>query len=452
MMNILWFSLSPCGSLRMNNNARVIQGWMISLEDEVKKLVNVKLSVSYISSEEKPPFEYDGVNYFPVCRKIPQNGMKRVLARLKSYRKQDEEILPKLLNVVRTIKPDLIHIHGTEECFGLIQDVVKDIPIVFSIQGLIAPYKEKYFSGMPYHEVKRYEPVYKKIRQLSVVNDYKSFCYRAERENGYLSKAKYVFGRTFWDKDCTLALNLNRKYYVVNEILRNEFYQKRWNKTKFDSRLKLVSTISGGIYKGYETVLKTCRLLSEYSGVDYEWHIAGYDKNSKWVKIAEKITKVKLTDYPIVFHGRINADKLSDLLLSSDIYVHVSHIENSPNSVCEAMILGMPVIASYAGGTVSLLHDGEEGILVQDGDPYVLAGTIIDLWQNQDIAIKIGTTARDKALYRHDKNKIVNELVNGYQMILDDFSSKSNNNEKIINSSCSIHGAMERKQSKLYEK
>lgn len=38
MNKILWFSLSPCGSIRRSGELRVIQGWMISLEDEIKKI------------------------------------------------------------------------------------------------------------------------------------------------------------------------------------------------------------------------------------------------------------------------------------------------------------------------------------------------------------------------------------------------------------------------------
>ena len=419
-MNILWFSLSPCGSVRRNGGNQVTQGWMISLEDELKKNPDISLSVSYISSKHEESFSYDGVHYFPVCREVPANGMKRVFARLKSHKKLDKQILLKLLNVVNTVKPDIIHIHGTEESFGLIQDYLTDTPIVFSIQGLIAPYSEKFFSGMPYAEVKKYESVSERLRQVSVINTYKSFCYRATRERNYLSKARYVFGRTFWDEYCTLAINPQRKYFVVNEILRDAFYKKRWKKEAFDKRLKLVSTISGGVYKGFEMALKTCHLLSQYANIDYEWHIAGYTQSTKWVYITEKIAGIKTSECPIVFHGKIDAEELSDLLAASDIYVHVSHIENSPNSVCEAMLLGMPVIASYAGGTASLLQNGVEGILVQDGDPYVLAGAIIELYKHPNKAIKYGNAAYEKANYRHNKSKIIGELLDGYQVILNE--------------------------------
>lgn len=144
-MNILWFTNSPCGSIRRFSGSVKAGGWMISLEDEIKKCLNINLSVAFISKTKEKPFKYDGVTYYPIWKNIPRSKIKRVLYRFTSYEKQDSIILPKLLKVVDVVKPDLIHIHGTEECFGLIQDSVKNIPIVFSIQGLIAPYKEKYF-------------------------------------------------------------------------------------------------------------------------------------------------------------------------------------------------------------------------------------------------------------------------------------------------------------------
>lgn len=417
-INILWFSLSPCGSMRRFNEKRFIQGWMISLEDEIKKVPGINLSVAYISSKKENPFKYDGVTYYPICKNIPKNRIKRILSRFNSYEKRDSIILPKLLRVVDIVKPDLIHIHGTEECFGLIQDAIKDIPIVFSIQGLIAPYTEKFFSGISYSDVKKHESFIDKIKQVSIVNNYKSFLYRSVRENHYLSKANYIFGRTFWDRDCTLALNPRRKYYVVNEILRPEFYIKQWKGFTSDNKVKIVSTISGGVYKGFETALKTAAILKQYSHLDFEWHIAGYTSRTKWVHISAKITNIKSEDNNIVFHGKIDADELSDLLCNSDIYVHVSHIENSPNSVCEAMMLGMPVIASYSGGTSSLLEHEKDGILYQDGDPYVLAGAIVELFQNKNKAMEYGSSARKKALCRHDKNRIINELITGYNSII----------------------------------
>lgn len=421
-MKVLWFSLSPCGSIRRSNKQRVIQGWMISLEDAVKSKCDIELSVAFFSPIEEPPFFYEGVRYYPMYLPKPQNPLLRVFDRTRNPKTVDDKMLPVMLSVVNESAPDLIHIHGTEERFGLIAEYVKEIPIVYSIQGLLAPYSEKYFAGFPYSSVMRCESFYDKIRKVSVKDEYNIFCYRAKRELTFLRSARYIFGRTFWDEYITSAINPERKYFIVNEILRNEFYTKKWEKESFRvGPVRIISTISNGIYKGYETVLKTAYILRTYSKLNFVWYIAGYDKNIKWVKIAGKMTGMDYDKLGICLLGRLDSSELSDYLVKSDIYCQVSHIENSPNSLCEAMLVGMPIVATYAGGTSSLLENMQEGILVQDGDPYVLAGAIRSMINNYSRAKSFGQNARNRALFRHDKDRIVEELISAYQAVMLDY-------------------------------
>ena len=82
------------------------------------------------------------------------------------------------------------------------------------------------------------------------------------------------------------------------------------------------------------------------------------------------------------------------------------------------MILGMPVISSFAGGTSSLIENDKDGILIQDGDPWVLAGSIKECFENYEEFIKFGRYARKKALVRHDQNSIAKNLIGIYKSIL----------------------------------
>lgn len=422
MKKILWFTLQPCGSVRRSGSSVIDGGWLISLEDELKKNKDVDLHVAFFSDDEREPFLYDNVHYYPMLIKKSNHGLRRVLDRYHSIESIDKKMLPVMLNIVRSVAPDLIHIHGTEERFGQIQDHIKNIPIVFSIQGLIAPIENKFFSGMPKADVYKYDSLYTIIRHVGIRNEYNSFVYRGEREKKYLSKAKYILGRTFWDCDVTLGFNPKRKYFVSDEVMRKPFYEKAWNKLSWEkNKFTIISTISGGIIKGFEVVLQTASLLKQYSGIDFNWLIAGYNEKTKWVGIASKITSLNPAMLNIKFLGRLDAEHLSQQLVESDIYVHVSHIENSPNSVCEAMLVGLPVIASFAGGTASLLKNGEEGVLVQDGDPYVLAGAIVDMYQHFDKAKEYGRKARQTALVRHNPKRIADSLIEVYDEIIKEF-------------------------------
>lgn len=427
-MKVLWLSNSPCSSINRNGGKTIQGGWLISLEEEVFKYKQFDLSIAYLSRVSEPPFNYCGTHYYPVLITNSTKGRLNTLrtSRL-SDRDKEEMALPQILSIINTVKPDIIHIHGTEELWGKVMDYVNNIPIVISIQGLISPIKEKFFSGISKTNAFKCDSFREKLLHEDVKSGWKSLCYRSPRELGYLSKAQYIFGRTFWDKACTLAINPNRKYYEVNEIMRPIFYTKKWNRA-FDATQKIIitSTISSGIFKGFDTVAKTAKILSEYGMIGYEWHIIGYKDNSKWSKIVKKETGIDVSKYPIIFHGRIPEQDVSSVLCSSDMYVHVSHIENSPNSVCEAMMIGMPVIATYAGGTASLLRNGVDGLLFQDGDPYVLAGMIIELVHNPELAKMYGESARTAALERHNPEKVYQELIHGYSSILEDYQNENN--------------------------
>ena len=417
-MKVLWFTNSPCGSVRRFSESVKTGGWMISLEDKIKKVPDINLFVAYISSKKEQPFKYDGVMYYPIDPNIPQNKIGRVLYRFASLKSHEAILLPQLLRIVNIVKPDLIHIHGTEECFGLILNYINHIPIAISIQGLLAPYKEKFFAGISEFKIKKYESLFDKIKGISYIRDYKILTQKAKREINYLNNTKYIFGRTSWDRDITKLFNSKGKYFIVNEILRTPFYQVQWNKNKFSEKIKLVSIISIGIYKGYETLLKAANLISKYANFQFEWNIIGYQLNDRCARLTHKITKLNPTDNNVKFLGRLDAKGIAKVLLDSDIYCHVSHIENSPNSVCEAMILGMPIIASNVGGTQSLLENKLEGLLYQDGDPYVLAANIVYLVSHFNEAKQMGYNARKRALYRHDASRVVRELTSAYNNIL----------------------------------
>lgn len=421
MLKILWFSLSPCGSLRRSGSLHVIQAWMISLEDEIKKRSDVKLSVAYFSDKKEAPFIYDGVTYYPMHLPMWKGKVGRMLFRFRSIKKLDELLLPEMLDVVKSANPDLIHIHGTEERFGLIQQHVKDIPIVFSIQGLLAPYAEKYFSGFPKSYIRIHESLADKLKGVSEIKSFNNFKLRAHREIQYLQEAHYIIGRTLWDKTITGLFNPCRQYFVGDEILRKEFYHAVWNKDKWGNPLTLVSTISPGPYKGIETLLKAASILSRNLKCPLKWKVIGLDSSSKWAKMAVKLTGVSPDACGVKFCGKMTSDQMTPLMNQCDIYCHVSHIENSPNSVCEAMLLGMPVIASWAGGTSSMLEHQKEGLLVQDGDPYALAAAVSWLYCHFDQAKTYGESARLRASIRHDANRIGSNLVNTYQFIIGDF-------------------------------
>lgn len=417
-MKVLWFSTSPCGSMRRKSNKPITEGWLISLEAAIKKNINLELNVSYFSDIAEPDFVYEGVHYFPIYKNAYKNNpLLRILSRLSNLNKRDEKDKILLMDVVEKVKPDLIHIHGTEKSYGLLSLTNIKIPIVFSIQGLISSYLEKRYSGIPEDYLKKNNSLRDYLTFTTEHFNINNWTHNANREISYLVEAKYILGRTFWDRDITLLLNKDRTYYQCEEILRNPFYLYQWDKKRTNGKFVITSTVSSGIYKGLETLLKAANALKKYTDIDFEWRVIGVNPNDRTFRIAQKYVKLNYQDINVKLLGRKDADDVVRVLLDTDVYCHVSHIENSPNSVCEAMLLGLPIVATYAGGTASILENGKEGILVQDGDPYIMAGSIIDLYINEESARLFGKNARERALIRHNPQTIANSLFKIYQEI-----------------------------------
>jgi glycosyltransferase involved in cell wall biosynthesis len=159
-------------------------------------------------------------------------------------------------------------------------------------------------------------------------------------------------------------------------------------------------------------------ILKKYSAVSFKFKICGVSADEEIIRIIKRKYKNEINVLNIEFLGKLNADEMVEQLCNSNFYIHPSYIENSPNSVCEAMALGMPVISTNVGGINSLITDSVDGLLVQEGEPYSMAAAIINLTNNYEYAKLLGVNARKRALARHNPEKIATTLLDIYKTIL----------------------------------
>jgi glycosyltransferase involved in cell wall biosynthesis len=81
-------------------------------------------------------------------------------------------------------------------------------------------------------------------------------------------------------------------------------------------------------------------------------------------------------------------------LQEMDLYVQASVAEGMPNSVLEAMAVGLPVVATAVGGTPEVVVDGETGLLVPPRDPGALADAIGKFLEDPAMRDAFGRTGR----------------------------------------------------------
>jgi glycosyltransferase involved in cell wall biosynthesis len=416
-MRVLWFANTPGLSTGHLGISIAAGGWISSLQRVVEGVQECRLGFVFYSEKVMEPFEYGKTWYYPV-RPLGSSKRKRLVNRVRGRAETDEN-LPAFQRAIELFRPDIIHVHGTEFPFGLILRKVRDIPVVVSIQGNLTAYHEKYLSGLSLPGLWRGwrtgYPFYGA--------DYKIWRRRMVIEQEILGRARFIFGRTDWDQRIALVLAPQAEYFHVDEVIRPGFYELEW-KGKRGAVPVFFTTSSPSIYKGFETIIDTARVLVG-KGFIFEWVVAGLKDDDPLVRLTCKVRKVgDLAALNIRLLGRLQEEAVAGRLLSCDVYVQVSHIENSPNSVCEAMLAGVPVIASFAGGTGSLIRDGEQGVLVQDGDPYVLAGAMEEAASQPERYAAMAAEGRKVAQRRHDPSAIVTAMLDRYREIIQKYSGK----------------------------
>ena len=402
-MKVLWL----CNYNEIVDDGNVYRaGWIAPLLDLLSKRCEVLISIAAPSLLKRKKYIKDGICFYPLyCS-------NRKLQSLFNSKKHDTIIIEQLLESVHDFQPDLIHIWGSESELGLIS-CYTDVPSILHIQGVINPYLDAYFPpNYSMHKIwiKNGFNIFNSYRYY--YRWYKKLKRNALREKRILSSVDCIMGRTEWDKNLSSFLSPQASYRYCSEILRKEFYDSpKWIYHKRESKLIVVSVISNPLCKGQDAILKTALHIKEKYGEDFEWKIFGIGDND--IVIHEKMTEIKAHRVNVVCMGKTDAQNICSALLSADVFCHLSYIENSPNCVCEAQILGVPVVATDVGGTRDLIKE-DGGILIPSNDAYSAAVSIIRIKNDKTLSEKLSKSSIQIATKRHSVDSIVKSVLSVY--------------------------------------
>ncbi len=106
------------------------------------------------------------------------------------------------------------------------------------------------------------------------------------------------------------------------------------------------------------------------------------------------------------------------ILKSSDIFVLPSRWEGLPYVVIEAMMAGLPVVATAVGGVPELVEHGRTGYLVPPGDTEALARALHDLLQDEALRRQMGEAGRERALRQFTEDRMLSRTEALYREVL----------------------------------
>ncbi|WP_301922128.1 glycosyltransferase [Ferruginibacter sp.] len=414
-MRILWFTNTPSNASITFGYEVPGGGWISALELLIAKEQTHQLGVCFFyGGREYKKLVQEGVTYYAIPLKI-QNGIQRILSRQLS--KLVDEESQYLDQVIQDFQPQIIHVFGTESGYGKILSNKFD-KVVFHMQGLLKPYTEVYFPiGFTKRSILKYSSISTLIKGFSFFHGYSDLKNRAEREIETVKHWKYFSGRTHWDRNYIKLLNPEATYFHCDELLRGEFFNRQWSVPKnlnLKQSVVIGTTINPSIYKGLDLIYKVIPLLSDYT---IYWKVFGIEEGNELNKVVKGRVNGGLKNSSILFCGPLGATELIDALNTCHFFVHPSYIDNSPNSVCEAQLLGMPVLSSSVGGISTLITNNVNGFVFNPYDRYDLAGLICNLINNYPIAIDAGRKARETALKRHSPAEILKTVNHIYNTI-----------------------------------
>lgn len=413
-MRILWLSPTP-SKYKKEKNAYGGGGWIESLQSLLERSASIEmLGIAFLHPRDSVKMVEDKVTYYPIKHNKPKNIVSRIISNWNDFSDYSEN-LKHIKSIFEDFNPDVIHIFGTES--WLCQaTVMTNIPCVVHIQGILMPIQNAYNSAC-ISQFKLMRLNWKEfIKGTSIWHTKRSLEKKSIQEYLIFKDISHFMGRTNWDRSISRFLSPKSSYFHVDEVLRDPFYNApQWEYIK-RNKIIITSTLSDSIYKGLDVVIKTASLLVKES-VDFEWRIIGIRNDSNSTILFKQILHIDYSSINIVISGIKSAEEIVGLLSETTLYVHTSYIDNSPNSLCEAQLLGVPVIANNVGGISSLIDDGKDGFLVTPNDPYFLASRIVEL-SNNELHLKIiSEQAKEKSRKRHSKENISNQIINTYSYL-----------------------------------
>ncbi len=99
-----------------------------------------------------------------------------------------------------------------------------------------------------------------------------------------------------------------------------------------------------------------------------------------------------------------------DIIAAADVYALSSVNEGMANTLLEAMSVGASIVATEVSGTAEAVSDGVEALVVPPADVDALAGALMRLLENPELALRVGAAAAARAAASFSMDRMISEL------------------------------------------
>lgn len=413
-MRILWAVNIPlpAASEALGLPKSPFGGWLSTMTQRLGKQPGIQLGVAMRAPvQELRSADVDGIRYYA----LPQAGKGGLDAR-------DEDCA----RVLADFKPDLLHAEGSEMAYTRRMLKGWNGRRLLSLQGVINGYEPYELGALrPARMLSSLRPRQMLVALALLVNKRLRFDPRLRGERETVAMADHIMGRTPWDKAQAWALNPGATYHHCSRTLREPFYALRWRAEACERHTIFIGNAASPRKGGHVMLEALALLLREYPQVRLVIAGEGLDAKSRGLRrsvgypayLGDKLRELGLAGH-VEFTGLLDAQGMADRMARCQVYAMTSLIENSPNTLGEAMMLGMPCVSAYAGGTAGMAREEVEALFYRAEDPVALAYQIKRLFDCDVLCERLGEAAHGRALQTHDADANLQDLLDAYDAIL----------------------------------
>lgn len=393
--------------------------WISSIIDGVSIVNDIELIYVFPQRKEKRMLEGD-------CHGIKSYGFFQPQS---APWKKDKRVVSQFREILYREQPDVVQIWGTEyahalDCFNAVEELgYKERTIVY-LQGFTSILGEQYYTNLPksvcysfsFRDLLRFDNIFFQKQK---------FLLRGINEKELITKAVHVIGRTDFDRLVSYRLNPSEKYHRCNESVRDAFWGHQWTYEKCE---KDTIFLTQGYYpiKGMHMLVKAAgRLKRMYPQRKITIRVAGakilYNsqrwRETTYGRYIRKLMKKEDVYNLFVFLGNLNANEMADELTRTNLFLLTSFMENSPNSLAEAMVVGTPCVVSNVGGVCSMFENGITGLLYNPENVEEMVEKILSILDSPDYGKKLSKGASEIGRQNHYSKNNINALMKIYDEV-----------------------------------
>ena len=101
-----------------------------------------------------------------------------------------------------------------------------------------------------------------------------------------------------------------------------------------------------------------------------------------------------------------------------DVFLLTSHWEGLPRVLLEAMVLGIPIVATNVDGIGEVVRTDENGYLTSPGDTTEMARRVLQLLGNEELRVRMGRTSQ-RIVEPFSAQKMVEDYTRLYLRMMD---------------------------------